>query len=97
MVRTWAVTNPDPGDARNDTALAISSGRPVRPTIVRSLIIPNARLELLFAMSSTRHLGHDPAWRHCVDRDPAPAQFHRKAARQDQHLGLGCCIERRGG
>src|SRR6202043_3582701 len=38
MVRTWAVTNPDSGDARNATVLAISSGRPVRPTIVRSLI-----------------------------------------------------------
>lgn len=76
MVSTCSVTNPG-SDDRKATAFAISSGRRVRPTIVPLAHIANSRLELLFAAPIPRHLGHDPAGRHCVYRSrpggPAPS------------------------
>src|SRR5438132_7734288 len=93
-VSTCAVIQPDSGETRNTTALAMSSGSPMRPIIAPRGKMLLGPLPVRCATPTRRQVGADEAWRHCVHGDVVLAQLHGKAPRQNHHLGLGCRVER---
>jgi hypothetical protein len=87
------VIQPDSGEAKNTTALAISSGSPMRP-IIAFAAKRSSPLPIACAAAALRHIGSDEGGRHRVHSDVVRAKLHGKAFGQNRNLGLGRRIER---
>ena len=76
------------------TALAMSSGSPMRPhhcLCSKAFFRP---LPIACASAALCHIGSDEARRHRVHSDVVRAKLHGKAFGQNRNLGLGRRIER---